>query len=134
MPQGVEHALGERIRMLRRRQRLTQEGLGRHVRLSSTTIRRLEQGKRVVSREKMGLLARALGVSMDLLLEVAWKPYRRTEITDMRPYVPGEDLPAISVSSIDTPCLGGMIARDPMNHYDQWYVSQEYFEKHMEAL
>ena len=56
-----------------------------------------------------------------------WKMYRRVGMTEMRPYVPGEDLTGISVSDQDTPQAGGMIARNPGNHNDQWYVSEAYF-------
>lgn len=38
-----------------------------------------------------------------------WKRYRKTATQEMRPYVPGEDLSAVSVSAEDTPELGGMI-------------------------
>jgi len=62
----------------------------------------------------------------------AWKPYRRKGITEMRPYVVGEDLTGISVSAQDTPEAGGMIARDPGNPADQWYVNAEYFGRHCE--
>ena len=56
-----------------------------------------------------------------------WTKYRRTAIAEMRPYVPGEDLSAISVSKTDHPQLGGMIARNPKNHDDQWHVAGPYF-------
>lgn len=56
-----------------------------------------------------------------------WKQYRRTGLAEMRPYVPGEDLVDISVSATDTPAPGGMVARNPENHADQWYVAADYF-------
>lgn len=49
----------------------------------------------------------------------------------MRPYIPGESLDGVSVSAEDTPELGGMIARNPDNHEDQWYVNHDYFEKNL---
>jgi len=53
----------------------------------------------------------------------------------MRPYVPGEDLTNISVSSVDDPESDmGMVARNPMNHNDQWYVDSKYFEDNFEEL
>lgn len=61
-----------------------------------------------------------------------WKHYRRTGIAEMRPYVPGEDLSGISVSDQDTPGPGGMVARNPRNHDDQWYVAKAYFEANFE--
>lgn len=65
-----------------------------------------------------------------------WKWYRRKELSEMRPYVAGEDLSGISISDVDkkagSPKEGDMIARNPSNHTDQWLVSKEYFEKNLE--
>lgn len=58
--------------------------------------------------------------------------YRKRGITEMRPYVPGEDLTGISVNAEDTPEPGGMIARNSDNHKDQWYVAKAYFIKNYE--
>ena len=66
--------------------------------------------------------------------EEVWKAYRRRGLTELRPYVPGEDLTGISISDADTPAAGGMIARNPANHQDQWYVSEAYFLANMEAV
>jgi hypothetical protein len=63
-----------------------------------------------------------------------WKTYRRLGTTEMRPYVPGEDLTGISVSEQDTPQDGGMIARSSTNHEDQWYVNEAYFLANMEEV
>lgn len=54
--------------------------------------------------------------------------YRKSALQPMRPYVPGEDLTGISVNKEDTPELGGMIAVNPSNHEDKWYVAKEFFE------
>lgn len=54
--------------------------------------------------------------------------YQRTNMAEMRPYIDGEDMSDISVADVDTPGIGGMVARNPSNHDDQWYVAQEYFE------
>lgn len=67
-------------------------------------------------------------------MEPTWKQYRRTGITEMRPYIPGEDLTGVSVSQEDTPAEGGMIARNPDNHADMWYVNEAYFAKNMEVV
>lgn len=64
--------------------------------------------------------------------EHQWARYRRTNVAEMRPYIPGEDLTYISVSEQDTPEPGGMIARNPANHSDQWYVARKYFEDNFE--
>ena len=39
------------------------------------------------------------------------------------------DMASISVSKEDVPKFGGMIARNPENRADQWYVAETYFEK-----
>ncbi len=74
----------------------------------------------------------------------AFKPYRRSQIAELRPYVPGEDLEGeplalapVSVSAEDrkagSPKAGDMIARNPKNHADQWLVSAAYFAENFEA-
>lgn len=53
----------------------------------------------------------------------------------MRPYVKGEDLTGVSVSATDDPENDmGMIARNPQNHADQWYVASKYFGENFEPL
>ena len=62
-----------------------------------------------------------------------WKKYRRTNIAEMRPYVFNEDREFISVSEVDVPDYDmGMVARNPKNHKDQWYVARKYFEDNFE--
>lgn len=63
-----------------------------------------------------------------------WKQYRKRGVAEMRPHIPGEDMTGISVSAHDTPEPGGMIARNPDNHADQWYVAKAFFEKNYEAV
>jgi hypothetical protein len=64
--------------------------------------------------------------------------YRRKEIAELRPYVPGETLEGVSISQVDrdagSPKLGDMIARDPKNHADQWLVSAAYFADNFEPV
>ena len=62
-----------------------------------------------------------------------WSYYRRKGLAEMRPYVPGESL-GFSVNPVDTPELGGMVARNPKNHEDQWYVAKQYFEDNFEEV
>lgn len=63
-----------------------------------------------------------------------WKQYVRVGVAEMRPYVPGEDLSLISVSPTDDPERDlGMVARNPDNHADQWYVARAYFEANFRA-
>lgn len=63
-----------------------------------------------------------------------WRRYRRRGVIEARPYVPGEDLTGISVSPSDTPERGGMIARDPANRDDRWYVAPHYFAEKYEGV
>ena len=60
-----------------------------------------------------------------------FKRYRRKQIAEVRPYVPGENMDGISVSDADakagSPKAGDMIARNPENHEDQWLVAAQYF-------
>lgn len=63
-----------------------------------------------------------------------FKRYRKKGIAEMRPYVLGESLNNISVSAVDTPGVGGMIARNPENHTDQWYVASDFFSKNYENV
>jgi hypothetical protein len=68
-----------------------------------------------------------------------FKQYRRTQIAEMRPYVPGEKPDwenPVSISATDlangSPKEGDMIARNPANHKDQWLVAKAYFEANFE--
>lgn len=59
-----------------------------------------------------------------------FKKYRKSGITEMIPYIPGEVFPAgIALNPLDDISKDGMIARNPENHDDMWFVSQEYFDK-----
>ncbi len=62
-----------------------------------------------------------------------FKKYRRKAIAEARPYVPGEVLPSkVSISEADqragSPKAGDMIARNPVDHDDQWLIAAAYFE------
>jgi len=46
----------------------------------------------------------------------------------MRPYVLCEDMTGISVNKEDTLETGGMIAVNPANGEDRWYVAKQFFE------
>jgi len=68
-----------------------------------------------------------------------FKQYRRKQIAELRPYVEGETLServAISPADKDagSPKAGDMIARNPVNHDDQWLVAKDYFEANFEAV
>jgi hypothetical protein len=70
----------------------------------------------------------------DTKMDPPWKRYRRTGLSEMRPYIPGESLIFISLSAADIPEFGGMVARNPQNHEDQWYVSKQYFLDNLEPV
>jgi len=64
-----------------------------------------------------------------------FKQYIRTNIAEMRPYILGEDLSNISVNRVDNPRTDmGMVARNPNNHDDMWYIAKEYFETNFMLL
>ncbi len=65
-----------------------------------------------------------------------WKQYKRKGLSEMRPYIQGEDVSHVSISSPDkmagSPKEGDMIARNPKDHGDQWLVAKKYFEDNLE--
>jgi hypothetical protein len=69
-----------------------------------------------------------------------FKQYRRSQIAELRPYEPGEDLAAVPVSisapdkDAGSPKPGDMIARNPKNHADQWLVAAKYFADNFEPI
>ena len=61
--------------------------------------------------------------------------YVRTNIAEMRPYIKGEDQSKFSVNVVDNPEKDmGMVARNPKNHEDQWYVARQYFNDNFKEL
>ena len=58
-----------------------------------------------------------------------FKNYIKKSLQPMRPYVLGEDLTGISVWEGDTPETGGMIAINPKDPKDQWYVAKKFFKE-----
>ena len=62
-----------------------------------------------------------------------YKNYIKPAMQPMRPYIMGEDLTGVSVSEQDTPEIGGMIAINPRNHADKWYVAKKFFEDNYEV-
>lgn len=67
-----------------------------------------------------------------------YQQYRRKQIAELRPYVPGEDMRHVSVSHEDekagSPKVGDMIARNPKNHDDKWLVAARYFADNFESV
>lgn len=62
------------------------------------------------------------------------KNYRKVAVQPMRPYVEGEDMTGISVAECDTPEVGGMIAVNPKDGSDRWYVAKKFFEDNYEEV
>ena len=65
-----------------------------------------------------------------------WQQYKRKGLSEMRPYIEGEDVSGVSISEPDkqngSPRVGDMIARNPKNHKDQWLVAEKYFKENLE--
>jgi len=61
-----------------------------------------------------------------------FKNYKKNAVQPMRPYVVGENLGGISFSPADLPEEGGMIAVNPKNPNDKWYVAKKFFEENYE--
>jgi hypothetical protein len=74
---------------------------------------------------------------MDKIKE--FKVYRRTQITEMRPYIVGEEISKfVYISLVDirkgSPKQGDMIARNPKNHADQWLIAKDDFQNNYEEI
>lgn len=68
-----------------------------------------------------------------------WTQYKRKGVSEMRPYVPGEDLTFVSTSEPDRIALANgstdfMVARNPKDHTDQWLVAGRYFRENLEPV
>lgn len=84
-----------------------------------------------------------------------FEQYRRKQIAELRPVndndllqfvrkgviivCDNKDNPLkVSISGVDiengSPKIGDMIARNPINHLDQWLVAKEYFEDNFEEI
>lgn len=60
--------------------------------------------------------------------------YKKKAVQPMRPYRAGESLKGISVNAEDTPEEGGMIAHNPNNPADRWYVAKQFFQNNYEEV
>ena len=60
-------------------------------------------------------------------IKPTWDYYTKKAAQLMRDYVPGEDLTGVSVSDEDAPEAGGMVAVNPDNPSDKWYVAKAFF-------
>jgi hypothetical protein len=67
-----------------------------------------------------------------------FEKYARKGVSEMRHHVKGEDLRGISVTVVDMLEAhgkgGGMIARNPKNEDDQWYVAKKYFNDNFQKV
>jgi hypothetical protein len=67
-----------------------------------------------------------------------FKKYRKSAITEIRPYVYGEPMDGIPINDLDkkngSPQMGDMIARDATNPKDQWLISETYFRANYEEV
>ena len=62
------------------------------------------------------------------------KNYRKTQVQPMRHYFVGEDMTGISIAEGDTPEAGGMVAVNPKDKTDRWYVAKQFFEDNYELV
>lgn len=72
-----------------------------------------------------------------------YKQYRRKAIAELRPVTDAEVMsvclaPNISISMADkengSPLIGDMVARNPLDHNDQWLVAKQYFLDNFEEI
>ena len=64
-----------------------------------------------------------------------FKEYKRKGTILLRPYILGEDMSKFSVNVVDDPPSDmGMVAQNPQNPADQWYVARQYFDNNYEML
>jgi hypothetical protein len=67
-----------------------------------------------------------------------FKHYRKKQVAEMRPYVAGEDMTDINVTPTDaangSPKEGDMVARNTVDHSDQWLVSAKFFEENYKLI
>lgn len=63
-----------------------------------------------------------------------YSAYRKVGHQLMRPYIEGESMEGISVAVPDTPEKGGMIAVNPKDTRDSWYVAKTFFEDNYELV
>ena len=86
---------------------------------------------------------------------MSFKQYKRKQIAELREvteddikqyntkgelelYVSDNNYTVISISQEDikngSPKIGDMIARNPNNYYDQWFVAEKYFNDNFENI
>jgi transcriptional regulator with XRE-family HTH domain len=70
MPDGVDQVFGKRIRELRHKSGLTQDGLAKRSTLSVDAVRRIEYGSFSPSLKTIRKLARGLNISLRRLFQI----------------------------------------------------------------
>jgi hypothetical protein len=64
--------------------------------------------------------------------------YRKKQLAEMRPYVAGEPLVGVSIADVDrqagSPKVGDMVARNPLDHRDQWLVTEAFVAANYEPV
>lgn len=70
-----------------------------------------------------------------------WRQYKKKNVTEIRSIEAGDTFEtltknSVSISAADyangSPKEGDKIARNPLNHKDQWLIAKEYFEDNFE--
>lgn len=63
--------------------------------------------------------------------------YQRKGLIAAEPWTPETSMERVSLSPADRdaghPKVGGMIAQNPANPADRWYIAPDYFTSHYEA-
>jgi hypothetical protein len=79
-----------------------------------------------------------LPMEMQMPNQSEFKSYRKSQLSEARPYIPNETLARVSVSPADidngSPKEGDMIFRNPNNHDDMWLVAEDYFKSNYEPV
>lgn len=89
---------------------------------------------RRIVREELANHAKERDMTTISINGTTYTMYRKTNTQPLRPYIPGEDLTGVSVNKEDTPEPGGMIACNPKNPDDKWYVAKQFFlDNYVEA-
>lgn len=70
---GMTPTIGERLRIIRSAQQVTQSELGAQVGYSAVTIGAIEHGRMTLRLEKLVLICRALGVTVEDIAATDWR-------------------------------------------------------------
>lgn len=74
---------------------------------------------------------------MPLFVDGEFRQYRRREISEMRPYIPGEPMDGVRISPLavkaGSPKEGDAIGRNPADHAERWFVPAWHFAQFEEC-